>query len=138
MIGAYHEKEAQEMRDEVMQTAAQYSIEIIDEIWVHGSLEKPLALKRALMRDDVDGAVALGIIERGQTKHGLVMGQAVIKSIIDLQLAIDKPIGVGILGPEILQDQIAPRVRPYARQALIATAMMLGVCSADPAKSKRD
>jgi 6,7-dimethyl-8-ribityllumazine synthase len=36
-----------------------------------------------------------------------------------------KTIGFGILGPEILPDQIAPRVKPYARAAVEATAKML-------------
>jgi len=126
VIGAFHQKEAQIMLEEVRTEAKKYPLTIAEEIWVHGSLEKPLALKRALVRDDIDGAVALGIIERGETKHGFVMGQAVIASIINLQLETMKPVGVGILGPEILPEQIQPRLRPYAKEALIATAQMLG------------
>jgi 6,7-dimethyl-8-ribityllumazine synthase len=75
-------------------------------VWVQGSLEKPLALKRLLLRKDIDGTAALGIIERGETKHGLVMGQAVLSSLLALQLELMKPIGIGILGPEILPSQI--------------------------------
>jgi len=36
-----------------------------------------------------------------------------------------KPIGIGILGPEILPSQIPSRLRPYARDAVKALAMML-------------
>lgn len=127
VLGAYHRKAAEIMLKEVRVAAEEFGLTIVDEIWVHGSLEKPLALKRALLREDVAGAVVLGVIERGETKHGLVMGQAVIQSIINLQLELMKPIGVGILGPEILPEQIPSRVRPYAREALVAVAMMLGV-----------
>ncbi|MEN9558275.1 MAG: hypothetical protein RL141_644 [Candidatus Parcubacteria bacterium] len=126
IIGGYHKKEATDMLQEAHAVAKEFNLTIVDEVWVHGSLEKPLALKRVLLREDIDGAVALGIIERGETKHGLVMGQTVMQSIINLQLEFMKPIGVGILGPEILPDQIPPRVRPYAREAMVAVAMMLG------------
>lgn len=57
---------------------------------------------QALSNNNVDGAVALGIIESGETKHGLVMANSVINAIIQLQLEFMKQIGVGILGPEIL------------------------------------
>ena len=113
------------MLDEARKTAAEKGLTIIEEVWVHGSIEKPLALKRLLQRDDVQGCVALGIIERGQTKHGLVMGEVVYEAIIRLMLEFMKPIGLGILGPEIDPEQIQPRVRPYAREAVVATAQML-------------
>ena len=100
-------------------------LEIVEEVWVPGSIEKPLALKRLLQREDVDGAVALGIIERGETKHGLVMGQTVTDAIIRLQLEFMKPIGLGILGPEILPEQIPPRLNGYAKAAVSAVANML-------------
>lgn len=113
------------MRDAAREVAQQHGLNIIEEVWVHGSIEKPLALKRLLMRADIQGAVALGIIERGETKHGLVMGHVVYEAIIQLQLEFVKPIGLGILGPEILPDQIAPRLEPYAQEAVVAVAQML-------------
>ncbi len=125
VLGSFHKKEAERMLEEARKTAAENNLTIVAEVWVPGSIEKPLALKRLLMRSDIDGCVALGIIERGSTKHGLVMGQTVCDAIIRLQLEFMKPIGLGILGPEILPDQIEPRLLPYARAAVIATAQML-------------
>jgi len=125
LLGSFHKKEAEEMLDEVRLYAREHALNIVEERWVPGSMEKPLALKQLLMRDDVDGGVVLGIIEKGETKHGLVMASAVIHAIMQLQLEFMKPIGVGILGPEILPDQIPPRVRPYARAAAAAVNTML-------------
>jgi 6,7-dimethyl-8-ribityllumazine synthase len=88
-------------------------------------MEAPLAAKRLLQRDSVDGLVVLGIIERGETDHGVVMGGAVTKALIDLQLGFMKPIGMGILGPGIFPRQIASRVGPYARAAKLAVCRML-------------
>lgn len=125
VLGAFHKKEVNQMLVCARDEAVKNNLQIIEEVWVPGSIEKPLALKRLLMRDDVDGAVVLGIIERGETKHGLVMGYVVYDAIIKLQLEFMKPIGLGILGPEILPDQIPPRLEGYARAAVAATAKML-------------
>ena len=112
-------------------TALECDLEIVEEVWVPGSIEKPLALKRLLMRNDIDGAVVLGIIEKGETAHGLVMGQVVYDAIIRLQLEFMKPIGLGILGPEIMPSQIPARLEGYARAAVVATAVMLGTTKKD-------
>lgn len=77
------------------------------------------------MRDDIDAAVVLGIIEKGETKHGFVMGQVVYDAIIKLQLEFMKPIGLGILGPSITPDQIQPRLDSYAVAAVSAADVML-------------
>jgi 6,7-dimethyl-8-ribityllumazine synthase len=125
VLGAFHKVHVTRMLEVARATAKENNLEIVEEVWVPGSIEKPLALKRLLMRDDIDGAVALGIIERGETKHGLVMGHVVYDAIIKLQLEFMKPIGLGILGPEILPEQISPRLEDYARAAVVATAKML-------------
>ena len=125
IIGSFHKKESDEMLDEAREACAELGLNIVQEVWVPGSLEKPLALKRMLSRNVIDGAVVLGIIEQGETKHGLIMGQTVMDAIIRLQLDFMKPVGVGILGPDIKPSQIPPRVRPYARAAIKAVHAMI-------------
>lgn len=125
VLGRFHHREVNEMLDEARAVAAARGLGIAAEVWVPGSMEKPLAVKRLLQREDIAGAVVLGIIERGETEHGAVMGHAVIKSLIDLQLAFMKPVGVGILGPGINPSQIPPRLRSYASAAVEAVATML-------------
>jgi len=125
VLGSFHKKESDEMLDEIEIFAKENDINIAEVVWVPGSMEKPLALKKLLEKSNIDGAVALGIIERGETKHGLVMANSVISAIISLQLDLMKPIGVGILGPEIDPDQIPERVRPYAKASISAAHQML-------------
>jgi 6,7-dimethyl-8-ribityllumazine synthase len=124
VIGSFHKEKTLEMLEEARITAKACQLEIVAEQWVPGSMEKPLALKRLLVREDVDGAIVLGIIERGETKHGFVMGHTVIAAIIQLQLELMKPVGVGILGPDILPSQIPSRLRPYAKKAVLALESM--------------
>lgn len=125
VLGSFHKAFADRMLAAAQEEAKAHNLSVTDIVWVPGSIEKPLALKRLLKRDDIHGAVALGIIERGETDHGFVMGQSVTDAIIALQLEFEKPIGLGILGPGILPEQIEPRVEKYARAAVAAVAVML-------------
>ena len=88
-------------------------------------MEVPLAIDRLLANDEINGVACLGIIEKGKTQHGLAMGQAVIKSIIELQLVHEKPVGLGIIGPGAEPEHIEPRLEPHARSAVSAISSML-------------
>lgn len=120
ITGSFHKKEAETMVEEAKKTAFDMNFDVVSEIWVPGAMEVPLALKSLLYKDDIDGAVVLGIIEKGETLHGQVMGQAVTKAIIELQLKMMKPVGFGILGPGIEPHQIPPRIVNYAQDAVKA------------------
>ena len=125
VIGHFHKTEAEAMRDEAEKTARECGMEVDSVVWIPGSMEAPLAAKRLLIREEIDGLVVLGIIERGETEHGVVMGQAVTAALIGLQLELMKPVGMGLLGPGIFASQIPSRVRPYARSATMAVHRML-------------
>ena len=125
VCGSYHRKVVARMAAAARERAGELGLEVVTEQWVPGALECPLALQRLLARDDIAGAVLLGIIERGETQHGLVMGQAVMQAVIDLQLATGKPVGMGVIGPGAEPKHIEPRLLPYARKAVDAVAEML-------------
>lgn len=122
VCGSFHRAEVERMLAHATDEAQQRGVEIGDVVWVPGSMEVPLALERLLKTHDA--AACLGIIEKGETQHGLAMGQAVIKSIIDLQLQHDKPIGLGIIGPGAEPHHIEPRLEPHARAAIVACCVM--------------
>jgi len=60
------------------------------------------------------GLALLGIIERGETKRGIIMAQAMTSALIGLQLQFMKPIGLGIPRARDFPGQMAARLRPYA------------------------
>ncbi len=122
VCGSFHKKEIESMLKFAKEEAMTHSIEIAEVIWVPGSMEVPLALNRAI--GDFDGAICLGIIEKGETLHGASMGNAVLKSIVDLQLSHNKPIGLGIIGPGAEPQHIEPRLEPHARAAVNAVVVM--------------
>ena len=118
VCGSFHRDEVERMLAWASEEAAKNDMNITQVVWVPGSMEVPLALDRMLK--SCDAAACLGIIEKGETQHGLAMGQAVIKTILELQLKHNKPIGLGIIGPGAKQHHIEPRLEPHARAAVLA------------------
>ena len=125
VCGSFHKNEIERMLAWAKEEAEQNDLEVIEVVWVPGAMEVPLAIDRLLGREDISAVACLGIIERGQTQHGLAMGQAVIKTIIELQLVHEKPVGLGIIGPGAEPEHIEPRLEPHARAAVAAIASML-------------
>lgn len=125
VCGSFHRSEVERMLEWATDEAIKINLTLEEVAWVPGAMEVPLALNRFLSREDIEGAACLGIIERGQTQHGLAMGQAVIKSIIDLQIVHDKPVGLGIIGPGAEPEHIEPRLEPHARSAIAALSTLV-------------
>ncbi len=99
---------------------------------VPGSYEIPIVAKRLVAKSDVAALVVLGYIERGETLHGQVMGNVVHGALMDLSLAHDKPMGLGIIGPGATADQAATRKDAYARAAVRAALAALETLAAIP------
>ena len=118
VCGSFHRDEVERMLSWVHEQAEDLELTIGEILWVPGSMEVPLSLDRWLKTHDA--AICLGIIEKGETQHGLAMGQAVIKTILELQLKYDKAIGLGIIGPGAAPHHIEPRLEPHARAAIRA------------------
>ena len=125
ICGSFHKTEIERMLDMARDQAQKENLTITEVIWVPGAMEVPLALSRVINNPEIHGAACPGIIEKGSTQHGLAMGQAVLSSIIDLQLESDKPIGLGIIGPGAEPQHIEPRLEPHARAAISAISSML-------------
>ena len=94
---------------------------------VAGAYETPLVVDALLSRSDVDAAVVLGYIEKGQTLHGEVMGHVVHATLVELQLRYKKPAGLGIVGPGATLEQAEVRKLGSARAAVAAVLRNLDV-----------
>lgn len=92
---------------------------------VPGCYEIPLITDISLGRGDVDAAVLLGYIERGETLHGEVMAHVTGNALMDIQLKHRKPIGIGIIGPGATAAQAEVRKEGHARSAVRAALSSL-------------
>ncbi len=67
----------------------------VKKISVNGAFEIPVAIARNLNR--FDGAVAIGIIIKGETPNFKIISQAITNGIMELSILHKKPIGNAIL-----------------------------------------
>ena len=67
VCGSFHREEVERMLEFAKDEAASKNLQVRDVVWVPGSMEAPLALDRMLQSEEIQGAIVLGIIERGET-----------------------------------------------------------------------
>lgn len=69
-----------------------------------GAFELPLLVDAVLARTDVDAAVAIGCIVRGETAHDRHLGLSVTQELLRISVARGKPVGLAVLTVESLQQ----------------------------------
>ena len=104
-----------------------YGYEII---YVPGSFEIPFAARKALTKgfDGFAGAVALGLVLRGETAHFEYVCEGATYGIMKTQLEVNKPIGFGILMCDTLEQAYARAggaVEDKGYDATIATLALI-------------
>ncbi|HII40250.1 MAG TPA: 6,7-dimethyl-8-ribityllumazine synthase [Thermoplasmata archaeon] len=111
------------MVERALARAKELDVRVTTVVRVPGTFEVPLAVQRLLERSDVDGAVALGAVITGETKHDEVIMQAAAHALIDLGLRTGKPVGLGITGPGMTYKQAKARIDAASRAVDAAKAM---------------
>lgn len=69
----------------------------IQTVRVPGCFELPLAARRLIGGDKLDGVVALGVVIRGETPHFDYVAGECARGIMNVMLASGVPIGFGVL-----------------------------------------
>jgi 6,7-dimethyl-8-ribityllumazine synthase len=73
---------------------------------VPGSWEIPMAVKELLVKEDIEGVVALGVLIRGATPHFEYIANEVSKGLAMLSLEHRKPVSFGIITADTLEQAI--------------------------------
>lgn len=112
------------MRDRARLHAESLGVEVSHEIHVPGVFDMPLAIKRLLKRNDVDGVVIIGAVIKGETLHDELISNATAKAASDLALEFDKPVALGVTGPGMTDQQANARI-DNARRAVESVVRMI-------------
>ncbi len=100
----------QMMLERAKEHASFLGAEVGEIVHVPGVFDMPLAIKRLLKRDDIDGVVTLGAVIQGETKHDETVMSHAARKITDLALDFDKPVSLGITGPGMSRMQAQKRI----------------------------
>ena len=80
--------------------AAFLGADVVRTVLVPGVFDMPLAVKTLAMDDTIDGVVTIGCVIEGATSHDEIVLQHASRKITDLSLEYNKPISLGISGPQ--------------------------------------
>jgi len=81
-------------------------------VWVPGSFELPVVARALARRADVDAVLCLGVILRGETDHDIYVAEGAIQGLMQAMLDTDKPLLLGILTCETLEQARARALPP--------------------------
>ena len=114
-----------EMARKAQQRAKEVGAKIVKVIEVPGSFEIPLAAKELLEDKNIEGIVTIGTIIKGGTDHDTVVAHTVARKLLDLSCEYNKPVSLGISGPNITWQQSEKRIEEYAIRAVDSVVKML-------------
>ena len=114
-----------EMARKAQQRAKEVGARIAKVIEVPGSFEIPLAVKELLEDKNIEGVVTIGTIIKGGTDHDTVVAHTVARKLLDLSCEFNKPVSLGISGPNITWQQSEKRIEEYAIRAVDSVVKML-------------
>jgi 6,7-dimethyl-8-ribityllumazine synthase len=93
-------------------------------IKVPGVFDMPLAIKKLLQDQNIDGVVTLGAVIEGETEHDEIVIQQASRKITDLAVEFGKPVTLGISGPGMTRLQAEERIE-RAKDAVEACVKLL-------------
>jgi 6,7-dimethyl-8-ribityllumazine synthase len=112
------------MLDKAKNQAQKVKADIKYVCYVSGSFDMPLVIEELLKKKDVDAAVTLGAVIKGETRHDDIVAENAARLIADLSLKHGKPVALGITGPNMTIEQAEDRVTFVPLHAINAAVNM--------------
>jgi 6,7-dimethyl-8-ribityllumazine synthase len=92
--------------------------------YVPGSYDMPVIVQELLKKKDVDAAVTLGAVIKGETNHDEIVAENAARLIADLSVKHSKPVALGITGPNMSFEQAKDRSEIVPVRAVISAVSM--------------
>ena len=92
--------------------------------YVPGSYDMPIMVQELLKKKDVDAAVTLGAVIKGETTHDEIVAENAARLIADLSVKHSKPVALGITGPNMTFEEAKDRSEIVPIRAVISAVSM--------------
>lgn len=125
VVSEFNPKITKKMLSVALKEAKNLGLIVFEVVTVSGAFEIPFAAKQLLKKKEIDGVATLGAIIKGGTDHDQVIAHAVAKKLLDLSLEFDKPVSLGISGPNITKKQAFARAKEYGNRSVQAVVALL-------------
>ena len=114
-----------QMLDMAINHAQRLKVELRYVCYVPGSFDMPLMIEELLKRKDIDAAITIGAIIKGETRHDNIVAENAARLIADLSLKYTKPVSLGISGPDMTIEQAKDRIEIVPTRAVNAAVSMV-------------
>jgi 6,7-dimethyl-8-ribityllumazine synthase len=94
-------------------------------IQVPGTFDMPLIVEKLLQIEQIDAVVTLGAVIKGETGHDVVIANNTARLLSDISLKYQKPVTLGITGPDMTVRQAKNRVIVVPKLAVEAAHKMV-------------
>lgn len=92
---------------------------------VPGAFDMPLAVKKLVDSEDIDGVVTLGAVIEGDTDHDSIVAQNAARKITDIAVKSGKPVSLGVSGPKMTRLDGIKRIETYAKRSVESAVKMI-------------
>jgi 6,7-dimethyl-8-ribityllumazine synthase len=119
----------QEITNKMLNTARNHAknlnIHVEKVIQVPGTFDMPLIVEKLLQIELIDAVVTLGAVIKGETGHDVVIANNTARLLSDISLKYQKPVTLGITGPDMTVRQAKNRVIVVPKLAVEAAHKMV-------------
>lgn len=119
----------QEITNKMLNTAKNHAknlnIYVEKIIQVPGTFDMPLIVEKLLQIEEIDAVVTLGAVIKGETGHDVVIANNTARLLSDISLKYQKPVTLGITGPDMTVKQAKNRVIVVPKLAVEAAHKMV-------------
>lgn len=119
----------QEITNKMLNTARNHAknlnIHVEKIIQVPGTFDMPLIVEKLLQIKQIDAVVTLGAVIKGETGHDIVIANNTARLLSDISLKYQKPVTLGITGPDMTVKQAKNRVIVVPKLAVEAAHKMV-------------
>jgi 6,7-dimethyl-8-ribityllumazine synthase len=119
----------QEITNKMLNTARNHAknlnIHVEKIIQVPGTFDMPLIVEKLLQIEQIDAVVTLGAVIKGETGHDAVIANNTARLLSDISLKYQKPVTLGITGPDMTVRQAKNRVIVVPKLAVEAAHKMV-------------
>lgn len=120
VVADFNEEITSEMARIAEQRAKEKGIAVAYVIHVPGVFDMPLAVKKLLQKDNIDGVVTLGVVMSGGTAHDAHVADNNARLCADLSVQFDKPVVLSVIGHNVSKQQALERYESYAQHGIDA------------------
>jgi len=124
VVSEFNKEITYPMLDSAKKQAKKMEVIISYVCYVPGSFDMPIIVQELLKRKDVDAAITLGAVIKGETTHDEIVAENAARLIADLSIKHSKPVALGITGPNMTFRQAKDRIEIVPVRAVISAVNM--------------